>query len=67
MQLSKFSMESGCAGVMVGPISGLNTEKKLYDYFAQVFDALGKDIPVCFKIIPNQPGTFFPWNALIDL
>ena len=56
MQLSKFSMESGCAGVMVAPISGLNTEKKLYDYFAQVFDALGKDIPVCYQDYPQSTG-----------
>ena len=54
VQLSKFSMESGCAGVMVAPISGLNTEKKLYDYFAQVFDALGKDIPVCYQDYPQS-------------
>ena len=56
VQLSKFSMESGCAGVMVAPISGLNTEKKLYDYFAQVFDALGKDIPVCYQDYPQSTG-----------
>ena len=56
VQVSKFSMESGCAGVMVAPISGLNTEKKLYDYFAQVFDALGKDIPVCYQDYPQSTG-----------
>ena len=56
VQLSKFSMESGCAGVMVAPISGLNTEKKLYDYYAQVFDALGKDIPVCYQDYPQSTG-----------
>ena len=56
VQLSKFSMESGCAGVMVAPISGLNTEKKLYDFFAQVFDALGKDIPVCYQDYPQSTG-----------
>ena len=56
VQLSKFSMESGCAGVMVAPISGLNTEKKLYEYYAQVFDALGKDIPVCYQDYPQSTG-----------
>ena len=56
VQLSKFSMESGCAGVMVAPISGLNTEKKLYDYFAHVFDALGNDTPVCYQDYPQSTG-----------
>ena len=56
VHLSQFSMESGCAGVMVAPISGLNTEKELYDYFAQVFDALGKDIPVCYQDYPQSTG-----------
>ena len=54
--LSQFSMDSGCAGVMVAPISGLNTEKKLYGYFAQVFDALGPDIPVCYQDYPQSTG-----------
>ena len=56
VHLSQFSMESGCAGVLVAPISGLNTEKKLYDFFAQVFDALGKDIPVCYQDYPQSTG-----------
>ena len=56
VRLSKFSMDSGCAGVMVAPISGFNTEKKLYDYFAQVFDALGPDIPVCYQDYPQSTG-----------
>ena len=56
VQLSKFSMESGCAGVMVAPISGLNTEKTLYHYYAQMFDALGKDIPVCYQDYPQSTG-----------
>ena len=56
VRLSQFSMDSGCAGVMVAPISGLNTEKKLYGYFAQVFDALGPDIPACYQDYPQSTG-----------
>ena len=56
VRLSQFSMDSGCAGVMVAPISGLNTEKKLYGYFAQVFDALGPDVPVCYQDYPQSTG-----------
>ena len=49
-------MRAGAAGVMVAPISGLNTEKKLYEYFVQVFDALGPDIPVCYQDYPQSTG-----------
>ena len=56
VRLSQFSMDSGCAGVMVAPISGLNTEKKLYGYFAQIFDELGPDIPVCYQDYPQSTG-----------
>ena len=56
VRLSQFSMDSGCAGVMVAPISGLNTEKKLYGYFAQEFDALGPDVPVCYQDYPQSTG-----------
>ena len=54
--LSQLSMDLGAAGVMVAPISGLNTEKKLYEYFTQVFDALGPDIPVCYQDYPQSTG-----------
>ena len=53
---SQLSMDLGAAGVMVAPISGLNTEKKLYEYFAQVFDAIGPDIPVCYQDYPQSTG-----------
>ena len=69
VHLSQFSMESGCAGVMVAPIPGLNTEKKLYDFFAQVFDALGKDIPVCYQDYPQSTGVHISvecFNRLVE-
>ena len=56
VRLSQYSMDIGCAGVMVAPISGLNTEKKIYGYFSQVFDSLGSDIPVCYQDYPQSTG-----------
>ncbi len=41
VNLSRFSMDAGCAGVMVAPVIGLNTDQKLYDYYAQVIEYLG--------------------------
>ena len=52
VRLSRFSMDKGAAGVMVAPMAGLATEEKLYDYFNQVFSALGNDIPVCYQDYP---------------
>ncbi len=52
VRLSKVSMDAGAAGVMVAPLPGLGTEQKVYDYFTQVFEALGPDIPVCYQDYP---------------
>lgn len=55
-QLSATAMDKGAAGVMVAPMRGLVTEDRLYGYFAQVFGALGPDIPVCYQDFPLNTG-----------
>ena len=57
VHLSKASMDKGAAGVMVAPLAGLRTEEKVYNYFSQVFAALGDDIPVCYQDYPLATGT----------
>jgi 4-hydroxy-tetrahydrodipicolinate synthase len=52
VSLSRLSMDSGAAGVMVAPAAGLGTEEKVLSYFGQVFDALGPDVPVCYQDYP---------------
>ena len=52
VRLSKISMDKGAAGVMIAPLTGMGTEQKIFNYFSQVFDALGDDIPVCFQDYP---------------
>ena len=51
-KLSNMSMEMGAAGIMVAPPMGLGTETKIYNYFSNVFNALGDDIPVCYQDYP---------------
>lgn len=51
--LSAFSMDNGAAGVMVAPLPGLGTEQKIYNYFEQVFAALGDGVPVCYQDYPQ--------------
>jgi len=50
--LAKISMDKGAAGVMIAPTNGLGTDEKIYNYFSQVFAALGDDIPVCYQDYP---------------
>ena len=57
VRLSKLSMDKGAAGVMVAPLPGLATEEKIYNYFSQVFTALGDDIPVCYQDYPQATRT----------
>ena len=57
VHLSKTSMDKGASGVMVAPLAGLRTGEKVYNYFSQVFSALGDDIPVCYQDYPFATGT----------
>jgi len=62
--LSKASMDAGCAGVMIAPVGGLNTDEKIYNYYAQIFEALGPDIPVCYQDYPQSTGVNISINCL---
>jgi len=55
-RLCASSMQAGAAGVMIAPAAGLTTEDKLYNYFVQVFERLGPDIPVCYQDFPMTTG-----------
>lgn len=57
VHLSRLSMDKGAAGVMIAPVPGLGTEQKLYNYYNQVFTALGDDIPVCYQDYPFATRT----------
>lgn len=50
--LAKMAMDKGSSGVMLAPPNGLPNEQDIYDYFYQVCDALGADIPVCYQDYP---------------
>ncbi len=56
VELSKASMNSGAAGVMITPGTGLKTETAILSYFDTVFEALGSDVPVCFQDYPTSTG-----------
>ncbi|QQS12818.1 MAG: dihydrodipicolinate synthase family protein [Rhodospirillales bacterium] len=53
-------MSAGAAGVMVAPTPGLKGDDGLYGYFAQVFAALGPDVPVVYQDYPQTTSVFLP-------
>lgn len=68
-RLSHEVMNAGAAGVMVAPTPGLKGDDGLYAYYAQVFAALGPDVPVVYQDYPQSTSVFLPvpvFNRLVD-
>ena len=62
-RLSHEAMMDGAAGVMVAPPPGLKGDEGLYNYYAQVFQALGPQIPVVYQDYPQTTGVYLPVNV----
>lgn len=62
-RLSHEAMMAGAAGVMVAPPPGLKGDEGLYNYYAQVFQALGPQIPVVYQDYPQTTGVYLPVNV----
>ena len=62
-RLSHEAMMAGAAGVMVAPPPGLKGDEGIYNYYAQVFQALGPDIPVVYQDYPQTTGVYLPANV----
>ena len=68
-RLSHEVMVAGAAGVMVAPPAGLKGDDGLYNYYAQVFQALGPDIPVVYQDYPQATGVYLAppvFERLVD-
>jgi 4-hydroxy-tetrahydrodipicolinate synthase len=62
-------MIAGASGVMVAPPAGLKGDDGVYNYFAQVFAALGPDIPVVYQDYPQATGVYLApavFERLVD-
>lgn len=55
--LTEQAMDFGAAGVMVAPMSGLNTDEKIEGYFHAVCAALG-DTPIVLQDYPPSSGVW---------
>ncbi len=62
-RLSHEAMMAGASGVMVAPAPGLKGDEGIYNYYAQVFQALGPDIPVVYQDYPQTTGVYLPVNV----
>lgn len=62
-RLSHEAMIAGASGVMVAPPPGLKGDEGIYNYYAQVFQALGSDIPVVYQDYPQTTGVYLPVNV----
>ena len=62
-RLSHEAMIAGASGVMVAPPPGLKGDEGVYNYYAQVFQALGSDIPVVYQDYPQTTGVYLPVNV----
>jgi len=62
-RLSHEVMVAGASGVMVAPPTGLKGDDGIYNYYAQVFQALGPDIPVVYQDYPQTTGVYLPVNV----
>jgi 4-hydroxy-tetrahydrodipicolinate synthase len=68
-RLAHEAMIAGAAGVMVAPPPGLKGDDGVYGYYAQVFAALGPDIPVVYQDYPQTTGVYLApsvFERLVD-
>lgn len=68
-RLAHEAMMVGAAGVMVAPPQGLKGDDGIYNYYGQVFQALGPDIPVVYQDYPQTTGVYLPvpvFERLVD-
>lgn len=66
-RLSHSVMNDGASGVMVAPMPGLGTETKIDQYYKQVCQALGPEVPICLQDYPQTTGVQFSVETIIKL
>jgi 4-hydroxy-tetrahydrodipicolinate synthase len=61
--LGRFAMRSGCAGVLLQPLSGLQGDEAVADYFEAAAAAMGSGVPICVQDFPRANGVHLSLNA----
>lgn len=68
-RLAHEAMVAGASGVMVAPPPGLKGDDGVYNYYAQLFEELGPDIPVVYQDYPQTTGVYLAptvFERLVD-
>jgi 4-hydroxy-tetrahydrodipicolinate synthase len=60
-------MELGAAGVMVAPTPGRPLEDRVLNYFGEVCEALGPDVPISFQDYPQTTGVPVTVDTILKL
>ncbi|MDF7660771.1 dihydrodipicolinate synthase family protein [Erwiniaceae bacterium L1_54_6] len=66
-ELSNRVMEAGAAGVMVAPPAALRTDEQIINYYRNVIETLGPDVPVVLQDFPLATGVQISSAVLIRL
>ena len=65
--LTEKVMDMGAAGVMIAPTAGRPLEDRVFNYFAEVCEALGPDVPVCYQDYPQTTGVPVSVDTILRL
>ena len=60
-------MAMGAAGVMIAPTPGRPLEDRVFNYFAEVCEALGPEVPVCYQDYPQTTGVPVSVDTILRL
>ncbi len=66
-ELSKRVMDAGAAGVMVAPPSTLRTDEQISNYYRNVVETLGSDIPIVLQDFPLATGVQISSSTLLKI
>lgn len=66
-ELAQRVMAAGAAGVMVAPPSALRTDEQILNYYRNVIETLGPDVPVVLQDFPLATGVQMSSQLLIRL
>src|SRR5476651_1094806 len=65
--LSQAAMDLGAAGVMLAPAANLKTDDRVAQYFLDVAQLLGPDIPICLQDFPQSTGVYTSVAVMLRL
>ncbi|NND02167.1 MAG: dihydrodipicolinate synthase family protein [Acidimicrobiia bacterium] len=67
MALADHSMAKGCVGVMLRPLTGLQGDSAVVNYFVDYAVALGPGVPICVQDFPKASGVHISVAAWRDI